>query len=328
MRGLKELIVPFKNRVRYNRFFRGLATCMMVSVDFPAVIGVDPTNICNLKCTFCGPATMKDKKGRMEMALYERLLNQCRGQRKLWMLMLHNFGEPLLNPDIAEMVRLAKKKDITRSINFSTNGTLLTEAMARDLITAGLDGLVISVDAYSRDQYKELKGRDCLDQVEANARTIMGLKSKMKRSNPHVSAKMVRRRGFEDTFNPFLKKWSAIVDEAALTPFSNWGDRISDPQAGELGDKRYACHFLWYYPAISWDGRVFFCCAACDKEAVIGNLNESSLAEIWKGTALRAVRQAHLEKRFDEIKSCRRCTYWAESRINLDWYLKAKQGTY
>ena len=322
---IDRVIVPLKNRVRYTPFLRALATCLMADMDFPAVIGVDPTNICNLRCTFCGPITMREKKGVMDLALYRRLLDECRARRKLWMLVLHNFGEPLMHPAIAEMVVLAKRQRVARSVNFSTNGTRLTRAMARALILAGLDGLVISVDAYSREEYLELKGRDCLGRIEENAREIMALKKDLGRENPHVSAKMVRRRGYEQTFSPFLKKWASLVDEAALTPYSNWGDRVADNGTETVPAKRFACHFLWYYPAVCWDGRVFFCCAACDREAVVGDLNRATMAEIWTGEKLREIRKAHLEGRFDRIPSCRNCTYWAESRVNLDRFFHHKQ---
>ncbi len=326
MKALDSLIVPLKNRTRYIRLLRNISTRMMVSREFPAVIGVDPTNICNLKCAFCGPIRMKERKGVMDMVLFERLLDECLNHRKLWMLILHNFGEPLMNKDIARMVSLAKAKDIARSVTFSTNGTLLTEDLARELVNSGLDGLVFSVDAYNREDYASLKGKDLLERVVENARCIMRLKKELKTKRPHVSAKMVRRKGYEHTFSPFVKMWSVLVDEAVLTPFSNWGNQVVYEGTEVVPTDRFACHFLWYYPVVSWDGRVFFCCAACDQESVIGDLNESSMEEIWKGAELKSVRLAHLHKRFGEIRSCSHCTYWAESGIDLDAFLYKKQG--
>jgi radical SAM protein with 4Fe4S-binding SPASM domain len=266
---------------------------------------------------------MNEPKGTMELSLFEDIIEQCSMQKRLWMFILHNFGEPLLNPSIARMVSMAKERNIARSIQFATNGLLLTESKARDLIEAGLDGIVFSVDAYSGEEYKALKGKDMLDKVVENARTFIRVKKELKSSSPHVCAKMVRRKGYEHTFEPFLKMWSEIVDEAALTSFSNWGAMVGYDGSEEIPTQRYACHFLWYYPAINWDGRVFFCCAACDADAVIGDLRESSLSDIWHGERLAEVRRAHLEGRFDKIAPCSKCSYWSESRVNLDkWLLK------
>jgi radical SAM protein with 4Fe4S-binding SPASM domain len=324
MKALDRFIVPLKNLVRYTPVLRSIAMRSMIDMDFPAVIGVDPTNICNLKCRFCGPNLMKGPKGEMDLSLYEKIINECRAQKKLWMLVLHNFGEPLHNKNIVRMVELAKKENISRSVQFSTNGTLLNEEIAAGLIKAGLDGIVFSVDAYTREEYKDLKGRDLLGKVEENAKMIMRIKKNEKSRTPHISAKMVRRRGFEHTFKPFIKKWSGIVDQAALTPYSNWGDMVEYKGTETMARKRFACHFLWYYPVVNWDGRVFFCCAACDDEAVIGDLNDSTMVDIWRGDKLKKVRLAHLERRYNEIRGCSRCTYWAESRLNLDKWLKTR----
>lgn len=321
---LNRLVVPLKNRIRSTPFLRGLATRFMVSKDFPTVIGVDPTNHCNLNCAFCGTRGMKTAKGFMDFTLFESLIKECKEHPKLWMLILHNFGEPLMNKDIGRMVALAKQENVARSIQFATNGTLLDENMAKLLIEAGLDGLVLSIDAVTREEYQALKGRDLLDRVIENGKRIMELKRRMKSRSPYVSAKMVRRKGLESGFRPFLNLWREIVDEATLTSFSNWGGAVRNE--GKVPDfkKRYACHFLWYYPAVNWDGKVFFCCAACDEEAVIGDLRTSSMQSIWKSEKLRLVREAHLRGDFDLIEPCANCTYWAESNLNLDRFLESR----
>jgi MoaA/NifB/PqqE/SkfB family radical SAM enzyme len=54
-------------------------------------------------------------------------------------------GEPLMHPDIVELVRHAKQLDFLR-ISMSTNGLRLTRPLLRDLGEAGLDALQISVD--------------------------------------------------------------------------------------------------------------------------------------------------------------------------------------
>jgi radical SAM protein with 4Fe4S-binding SPASM domain len=317
-------IISLKNMVRSNRILRGIVTRVMISRDFPAVIGVDPASTCNLACTFCGPRLMSEPRGVMPLSLFAKLIDEIAAHKKLWMLILHNFGEPLMNPDLAAMVALAKKQRVARSVQFATNATLLTEEKSRALIDARLDGIVLSVDALTREEYRELKGMDLLDTVRENACTLMSLKRRLRSAKPHVCAKMVRRQDYAHTFKPFLREWRTIVDEAALTSYSNWGDAVDYNGTQKQLPPRYACHFLWYYPAVNWDGRVFFCCAACDPSAVIGDLKDQSLSEIWHGERLAQVRKAHLEKRFSDISVCARCTYWSESGVNLDPWLKKK----
>lgn len=66
-------------------------------------------------------------------------------------------GEPLLHPDIVEIVRYCKEMDLRTSM--STNGFMLTEELIGELETAGLDSLHISVDRMTPtpSTYKSLK---------------------------------------------------------------------------------------------------------------------------------------------------------------------------
>jgi radical SAM protein with 4Fe4S-binding SPASM domain len=323
MNIVHSFMMPFKNAVRQTPWFRSIITRIMTARDFPAVVGIDSAGGCNLDCTFCGTKHIRQNSpGLMDFELYSRIINELSQHKKLWMLILHNFGEPLLNPRLADMVVLAKKKNVSRVVQFSTNATLLTQKRSNELINAKLDGIVISVDALTREEYTALKGCDLFDEVISNTKGLMKEKQSCGSSVPFVSAKMVKRQGFEHTFKPFLSFWKKIVDEAALTSYSNWGGSVSENGLQPDFSKRYACHFLWYYPAIAHDGKVFCCCATADDEAIIGDIRTQSLYDIWHGEKLAAIRQAHLKKRFSKIRPCAKCTYWAESNVNLDVWLQ------
>lgn len=325
MKSLSAYKASLKNVIRYRPFLRRLVTKHMIDWDFPAVIGIDPTTRCNLDCSFCGPRQAALPAGFFSLELYRRVIEESLRHGRRQMLILHNSGEPLLNPDIYEMIALAKRRRVARVVQFSTNGVNLTRPNAVKLIESGLDGLVISVDAASREDYAELKGRDCLEKVIENARGLMEEKRRLKSSTPWVSAKMVKRRGREDSFGEFLRFWGEIVDEAALTPFSNWGGAIDYGGTESVPQERFACHFLWYYPAIQWDGTVYCCCASTVPAAVIGTLKEKSLAEIWRDEPLGQLRRFHLDQDYDRAVPCRDCTYWGESRVDLDNWLRIQE---
>jgi len=277
------------------------------------------------KCTFCGAQGLKPHPLMLSLDLFNKVIDESLLHGRRQMLIMHNSGEPLLNKNIYEMIAIGKQKKVARVVQFSTNGLFLTEENCERLIRSGLDGLVISVDALTPEQYAELKGVDCLERVITNARTLMRVKREMKSSTPYVSAKMVRRFGFEDTFDPFLKFWRGIVDEAALTPFTNWGGQLVYQGTSPPPGRRYACHFLWYYAAINPDGKVFFCCSSTAPGAVIGNVTQQSLEEIWQGESLARMRRLHLGAKFEMTGPCCNCSYWSESGRSLDRWLRRKE---
>ena len=112
----------------------------------PSKLYVETTTRCNLRCAMC----VKQAEGAnipeqdMDMSVFEALA-PCFPH--LDGLLLNGIGEPLLTPRLAEMIALARARmrpDAT--IGFQTNGMLLTEKRAEELVRAGLDTVCLSVD--------------------------------------------------------------------------------------------------------------------------------------------------------------------------------------
>ena len=67
------------------------------------------------------------------------------------MIVFGGFGEPLIHPNIVEMLERAKK--IAQRVELITNGLLLSEQMAREFIRIGLDTVWFSVDRLHAEVY-------------------------------------------------------------------------------------------------------------------------------------------------------------------------------
>ena len=78
------------------------------------------------------------------------------------------------------------------------------------------------------------------------------------------------------------------------------------------------CYSVWNAPYIDKDGHVFPCChTATDRDAILGDVRERTLAEIWTGPEYRRVREASLDpQRLPAY--CRRCTVAA--RLDMHPY--------
>jgi MoaA/NifB/PqqE/SkfB family radical SAM enzyme len=102
------------------------------------------TRRCNLSCGYCSeydnvsePVPVEDLKGRID-ALH-RL-----GSANITLL----GGEPLMHPDIAEIVVLAARKS---NVSMVTNGFLLRNNIIESLNQAGLNNLTVSIDTLHAD---------------------------------------------------------------------------------------------------------------------------------------------------------------------------------
>ena len=79
------------------------------------------TNRCNLRCSFC-PGTRRTPR-MLTPAEFRFLAERLRPATRY--LYLHLMGEPLLHPDLPELLSIAAGLDFT--VNITTNGTLLPQ---------------------------------------------------------------------------------------------------------------------------------------------------------------------------------------------------------
>ena len=87
---------------------------------------------------------MKDHfKGIMKMDLYKKIIDEA-SENNVYSIKLSWRGEPLLNPNLVEMIDTQKKG--IKDVAFLTNAELLTEKKSKELVESGLDWISISAD--------------------------------------------------------------------------------------------------------------------------------------------------------------------------------------
>ena len=86
-------------------------------------IYVEITNVCNLKCKFC-LETNREKRF-MQVNEFEMVINKIKDYTDL--ILLHVKGEPLLHPNLKEILDVCYKNGI--KVNITTNTTLLAKNM-------------------------------------------------------------------------------------------------------------------------------------------------------------------------------------------------------
>ena len=84
---------------------------------------VEITNVCNLACAFC-PGTAREKRF-MTPEIFALLAGKLRPYTDF--LYLHVMGEPLLHPQLAEILHICE--ELGFRVCLTTNGTLLPEKL-------------------------------------------------------------------------------------------------------------------------------------------------------------------------------------------------------
>jgi len=67
--------------------------------------------------------------------------------------------------------------------------------------------------------------------------------------------------------------------------------------------KQY-CEYPWLSVSIMADGSVVPCTQISNDEIVLGNVNESTLEEIWNGEKYEELRKTHITEKFSENHKC------------------------
>jgi len=122
------------------------------------------TSACNLRCTYClrdeSEAPQKTQQLSVDDASRLMTLLGKMGVKKI----RFTGGEPLLHPDIAELVSIAKTTPGIETVKITTNGVLLDRHL-NALIDAGLDGVNLSLDTLDRQKFLSITRRDKFETV-------------------------------------------------------------------------------------------------------------------------------------------------------------------
>ena len=156
----------------------------------PTVVGTLPrslyletTNRCDSKCQTC-IRTFQTLEPPADLTL-ERVRAIVEQFPVLDRVVLHGIGEPLLNPQIFDIVAYLKTRVAT--VLFNSDAIGLTAARAVRLIDSGLDEYRVSMDAATRETYRLLRGVDRFERVTANVARLVEMQRAAQRETPQVS---------------------------------------------------------------------------------------------------------------------------------------------
>jgi hypothetical protein len=274
-----------------------LATGRDRAPSMPEIVQIESTNICNAKCVFCPRDEMHRRQGIMTVELFRKIVDEC-VELGITHVRMHNYGEAFIDRQLVEKVRYAKQKGI-REVGVISNGSLITEAVARGMVDAGLDAINISVDAAGKEVFETTRVGLKYDKVIANIERLVRIRAESGKRRPKLILSFVRQNNTADE-QAFIEHWRTIADKVHVTDLHNWAGTLNTES-----DVNYPCYRPWLTFTALWDGRVSLCCADFDGKVILGDLNTSSIREIWNAEPYREVRRQHLESGGPDI--CRAC---------------------
>lgn len=269
---------------------------------FPRTVRLESTDICNANCRTCTREMMTRSMGVMDMELFKKLADEC-AERGVNSLHLHNFGEPLLDKFIIEKIRYATSKGLRT--RFFSNLSLLTEESARELVLSGLSRIKISIDGNTKETFDRIRRGLDFDKVTGNIELLLRTRKALGKNTPEVGLIYVETEDNKGETAGFLRRWQGCVDSIDVSSYHNWAGDLDGGKG--IKERLLPCLRVWQTFTVLWNGDVSLCCMDYDGKVILGNVRDNTIAEVYKGEALRKIQELHLRGDFGKLPICLNC---------------------
>jgi len=303
---LKEILKRKDLSFAIYRIKWELATQKKFPLSFPTHIDLEINSNCCYKCIFCphGTGEMRNDMPVMNFETVKKILDEL-GQNKVYSVKLNWRGEPGLHPQLAEIVAYAKKVGI-KEVQINTNAFPFNEEKIRDLINAGIDRVIFSIDATTPELYAKIRIGGDFNKVVNNIKTFYRVRKELKRQKPFIRVQMVRTELNKHQVEDFKKMWQSIADDVRISDVTNRGQGDNLQVGDQFSTGRVCCPQPWQRMVISCEGKVLMCCSDWFEKYPLGDANKNSLKEIWNGEKIKAARELlkQVNYNFEPCKSC------------------------
>jgi len=302
------------------------------ALHFPKYYQLETIRVCNANCPFCAIDQWDKSIPLMSDNLFEKIASEL-SEYADWIevVCIARAGEPLLDKKIVQRTRRLKEAGI-KKISMSTNVSMLTEKKAVDLLEAGLNDIMLSIDSIDKEEYENMRVGLKYETVIANIETFFRVRDEI---NPDA---IVRVRGvsYHDLDNSEgrakIRRWEMFWDRLKkphdriyMKKVHNWGnqtdilERTDGKALGTYGDIFHPCILPWSTMHITAMGIVALCAMDYDAKLNLGDINQESIADVWRNKKWAWVRGLHQSGNRNEISLCRGCKLF-----DLDFSLEAK----
>jgi radical SAM protein with 4Fe4S-binding SPASM domain len=276
--------------------------------SFPRAIQIQTNSRCNAACLFCGYTETHScqEHGSMDDGLFRKIVDEC-GRHHIGRISPYLMNEPLLDKNLPEKIRYINQvKKWTTKTKINTNGALLTPEMSEGLIDAGLRHLWVSVQGYSADTYKQSMGLN-LDKTLANIDEFLAIRARKGKKLPKLSITTIR---------------TSLVDPELEYARKYWGERdvvfkvhnLDNRSGKDLGDvsvgtfrRKMNCDLFLKQAYVLFNGDMILCCHDWRRTVVLGNLNESSIEDIWNSENFISLIRQYNAGDLSNLDVCRKC---------------------
>ncbi|NLW77106.1 MAG: hypothetical protein GXY18_11885 [Methanomicrobiales archaeon] len=276
----------------------------------------------------CTYATWTRQKGIMDFFTFKSIVDKFLPYRgNLEYVTIHGCGEPLLDPELEKKVQYLKFHDF-KGTGFATNCTHLFPDRSENLILAGLDTIICSVDGYKKETHEMIRVGTDFDEIIKNIHLFIDLRNNYLKKGckkvPRVIIRFIRQQLNYTEWDDYHSYWSSFLntsigDRVIYFDVHNWGDSLKkySQQNVQLNypKGKIICEDIFSRMIIFANGDVSFCCGDENGFFQLGNVLIDDPIAIFNNEKFRTYREEMNNGNFFNLEYCKECTI-PLSRLN------------
>jgi radical SAM protein with 4Fe4S-binding SPASM domain len=283
------------------------AACHISIPPFPLHVDLELMDDCNSSCTFC-PRNKKthpnvpysiNTKQTLPDSLLEKFL--CEATELALYSINIAVGEPLLDSRCLSVIKeFHANGGVDSRVN--TNGVLL-DTVIDQIFDSGLVNLFVSLDAFSDETYRSLRGGvGRYQKVVDNILLMLEEKKRRKSVLPVMRVSFIETDINSHEADDFLTFWREKVEIVDVHQYLQFNNLV-----GGKKQKKWHCIDPFRRLCIMANGDILPCCTFYGKLLSLGHFETTSLAEAWKGEKLVKVRDELIHDNNKICLACQEC---------------------
>lgn len=300
-----------------------------VTPPVPRSVKIELSGRCNFLCSFCALSVRETQpKKDMDFELFKRITREMRdaGVEEIGVFFI---GESFMNPRLLiDAVKYLKSEVSMHYVFLTSNASLASPDVVKQVMEAGLDSLKWSVNVADAEQFAEVIGvsQKMFSRAKANVRAAWEVRNKYGFRTKFYASSIRYDGGQHEKMEDMLKEdVLPYVDEHYWLPLYTMGSLAIkreealgfQPSAGNVG--RYdnpvdplPCWSLFTEGHVLSDGRLSACCFDATGNWIMGDLNTESFMSAWHSQEFKELRRQHLAKNVVGTK-CEDCALYSAS---------------
>ncbi|NQT22681.1 MAG: SPASM domain-containing protein [Candidatus Omnitrophica bacterium] len=269
-------------------------------------VHVDVVSGCQLRCLGCPNSTMEKQIKHTPVGDFSRYLNNI-DIAHIKLLRLYNFGEPVLHPELADIVKeIPKQSWKVDKVEISTNGQYLDEKMIQKVFSTDvINTFFVSCDGDgTASEYERLR-------PPAKWSMLLDFLKVVKEIRDSCAPDIALLTRTCCTDKESRNRWIDLLRPLGWEPEFRTYDIFPQSVKNLLGRNPVVpeepCLFLEAGRLyVDWDGTVVPCCAH-PKAFELGNLGKQKYSEIFEGKKRKSFLQVLRNRK--KVAVCNECEF-------------------